>query len=84
MKVVEEVGELSRSYKESYTEILAKEAEDNPGPRIFRDTALEAIDVITAATSFLERAGYGEKERQELQREVNERNAKRDGGRRFR
>lgn len=46
--------------------------------------AIEATDLITAVTSFLEALGYDERARQELQRAINESNTWRDGGRRFR
>ena len=44
----------------------------------------ELTDVITAATSVLEYIGCDLDERQRYQRKINESNAKRDGGRRFR
>ena len=44
----------------------------------------ELTDVITAATSVLEYVGCNFDERQRYQRKINESNAKRDGGRRFR
>ena len=44
----------------------------------------ELTDVITAATSTLEYLGVDLDERQRLQQSINESNAKRDGGRRFR
>ena len=44
----------------------------------------ELTDTITAATSALHYLGAHLEERQSLQREVNESNAKRDGGKRFR
>ena len=44
----------------------------------------ELTDVVTAATSALEYIGCGFDERQRYQRIINESNAKRDGGRRFR
>ena len=44
----------------------------------------ELTDVITAATSVLEYVGCNFDERQRYQQKINESNAKRDGGRRFR
>lgn len=43
----------------------------------------ELTDVITAATSALAFAGCSLEDRQHFQQEINESNARRDGGRRF-
>lgn len=44
----------------------------------------ECTDLIVATTTFMDKAGYKESDRQRFLYEVNERNAKRDYGRRFR
>ena len=49
-----------------------------------RNLCLELTDIITAATSMLENIGVDETGRQMYQRIINARNARRDGGRRFR
>ena len=43
----------------------------------------ECTDLIIATTTFMNLMGFNESDRQRLMCEVNERNAKRDGGRRF-
>lgn len=75
MKTMEEFTEAAKSYSEY---------KDNPDDAdIRKDFGRELIDVITAATSTLERAGFNLEARRELQKEINASNAKRDGGRRF-
>lgn len=49
-----------------------------------RNLCLELTDVITAATSMLDAAGVDAADRQMYQRIINDRNGRRDGGRRFR
>lgn len=49
-----------------------------------RNLYLELTDVITAATSMLDAAGVDAADRQMYQRIINDRNGRRDGGRRFR
>lgn len=49
-----------------------------------RNLCLELTDVITAATSMLDAAGADAADRQMYQRIINDRNGRRDGGRRFR
>ena len=49
-----------------------------------RNLCLELSDVITAATSMLDAAGVDAADRQMYQRIINDRNGRRDGGRRFR
>lgn len=46
--------------------------------------AYECTDLITATVSAMEHAGYDIDARRRLQNTVNQSNAKRDGGRRFR
>lgn len=49
-----------------------------------RNLCLELTDVITAATSMLDAIGADAADRQMYQRIINDRNGRRDGGRRFR
>lgn len=49
-----------------------------------RNLCLELTDVITAATSMLDAIGADAADRQMYQKIINDRNARRDGGRRFR
>ena len=49
-----------------------------------RNLYLELTDVITAETSMLDAAGVDAADRQMYQRIINDRNGRRDGGRRFR
>lgn len=49
-----------------------------------RNLCLELTDIITAATSMLDVIGVDEAGRQMYQRIINDRNGRRDGGRRFR
>ena len=49
-----------------------------------RNLCLELTDIITAATSMLNVLGVDEAGRQMYQRIINDRNGRRDGGRRFR
>ena len=71
-KVYEEVDELER------------EIWMNKDGRNLKRVCLEATDAITALTTLLDRIGCNEEMRQEYQREVNESNARRDGGQRIR
>ena len=72
-KVYEEVDELE-------DEVLKfVHGHDN-----FNEVCLEATDAITALTTLLDRIGCNEEMRQKYQREVNESNARRDGGQRVR
>lgn len=48
-----------------------------------RNLCLELTDVITAATSMLDAIGADAADRQMYQKIINDRNARRDGGRRF-
>lgn len=75
MKTMEEFTEAAKSYGR-----YKGNPEDS---EVRKDFGRELTDVITAATSTLERAGFTLEERRELQKEINENNAKRDGGRRF-
>ena len=50
----------------------------------YEQLCMELTDIITAATSALEYLGAGVAERQEYQRRVNDSNAQRDNGKRFR
>ena len=75
MKAMKEFTEAAKAY--------AKYKEKPDDSEIRKDFGRELIDIITAATSTLERAGFTAEERRELQKEVNASNAKRDGGRRF-
>ena len=49
-----------------------------------RNLCLELTDIITAATSMLDVIGVDAADRQMYQRIINDRNGRRDGGRRFR
>ncbi len=75
MKAMEEFTEAAKAY--------ARYKEKPDDLEIRKDFGRELTDIITAATSTLERAGFTAEERRELQKEINASNAKRDGGRRF-
>ena len=48
-----------------------------------RHLMLECTDLIVAVTSYMDKLGCVEKARQQYMKQVNQSNAKRDGGRRF-
>lgn len=86
-KVDEEYRELAEAF-ETYLG-CSRMAEAYPHKKLEKlkyraAIAIEATDLITAVTSFLEALGYDERARQELQQAINWINARRDGGRRFR
>ena len=95
LKVCEETGEVVTAYKnlksacEKYHDFVdGLSIDDMTDPKAAYASMLqvcrELTDVITAATSTLEYLGVDLDERQRLQQSINESNAKRDGGRRFR
>ena len=61
--------------------------EKNLGMNVFRERCdhlmRECTDLIVATTTFMNRMGFNEFDRQRLMYEVNKSNAKRDDGRRF-
>lgn len=74
-KVLEEAKEVVDAYID-----LVK---DPKNPERIKHLADECTDVQVAATGVMHKLGYGEEERQRVMKEINESNAKRDGGRRF-
>ncbi len=72
---LDEMNEAKMAKAEAYYDDLLEEK---------RNLCLELTDIITAATSMLENIGVDETGRQMYQRIINARNARRDGGRRFR
>ena len=73
---------LNKVYEE--VDELAEEIWKNEDGRNLKRVCLEATDAITALTTLLDRIGCNEEMRQKYQREVNESNARRDGGQRIR
>lgn len=76
MKVVEEVGEMAAAYRR-YN--LCREDDSR-----YLHLGRELVDVITACISTLEKLGFKADDRERMYQEVNDSNAKRDGGKRFR
>lgn len=74
-KVLEEAKEVVDAYID-----LVK---DQKNPERIKHLADECTDVQVAATGVMHKLGYGEEERQHVMKEINESNAKRDGGKRF-
>lgn len=74
IKIVEEVGEMADAYRRY------KIASDNC---TYADLGRELVDIITACISTLETLGFKAADREKMYQKVNESNAKRDGGRRF-
>ena len=72
---IDEMNEAKKAKAEAYYDDLLAEK---------RNLCLELTDVITAATSMLDAIGVDEAGRQMYQRIINDRNGRRDGGRRFR
>ena len=72
---------LNKVYEE--VDELAEEIWKNEDGRNLKRVCLEATDAITALTTLLDRIGCNEEMRQKYQREVNESNARRDGGQRI-
>ena len=72
---LDEMNEAKMAKAEAYYDDLLEEK---------RNLCLERTDIITAATSMLENIGVDETGRQMYQRIINARNARCDGGRRFR
>lgn len=72
---LDEMNEAKAAMVQAYYDDLLKEK---------RNLCLELTDVITAATSMLENMGVDAADRQMYQRVINDRNGRRDGGRRFR
>lgn len=72
---LDEMNEAKMAKAEAYYDDLLEEK---------RNLCLELTDIITAATSMLDVIGVDEAGRQMYQRIINARNARRDGGRRFR
>ena len=71
----DEMNEAKMAKAEAYYDDLLEEK---------RNLCLELTDIITAATSMLDVIGVDEAGRQMYQRIINDRNGRRDGGRRFR
>ncbi|WP_303104127.1 hypothetical protein [uncultured Mitsuokella sp.] len=74
-KVLEEAKEVV----DAYIDII----KDPKNPERIKHLADECTDVQVAATGVMHKLGYDEKERQRIMKEINESNAKRDGGKRF-
>lgn len=74
MKIKEEVGEMAEAFR------LYNLNRDNDSYLHF---GLELVDVITACISTLEKLGFKADDRERMYQEVNDSNAKRDGGKRF-
>lgn len=74
-KVLEEAKEVV----DAYIDLI----KDPKNPERIKHLASECTDVQVAATGVMHKLGYGEEERQRVMKEINESNAKRDGGKRF-
>lgn len=74
-KVLEEAKEVV----DAYIDLI----KDPKNPERIKHLADECTDVQVAATGVMHKLGYGEKERQRVMKAINESNAKRDGGKRF-
>lgn len=74
-KVLEEAKEVV----DAYIDLI----KDPKNPERIKHLADECTDVQVAATGVMHKLGYGEEERQHVMKEINESNAKRDGGKRF-
>lgn len=74
-KVLEEAKEVV----DAYIDLI----KDPKNPERIKHLAGECTDVQVAATGVMHKLGYGEEERQRVMKEINESNAKRDGGKRF-
>lgn len=74
-KVLEEAKEVV----DAYIDLI----KDPKNPERIEHLASECTDVQIAAVGVMYKLGYGAKERQRVMYEVNESNAKRDDGRRF-
>lgn len=74
-KVLEEANEVV----DAYIDLI----KDPKNPEQIKHLADECTDVQIAATGVMHKLGYGEEERQRVMKEINESNAKRDGGKRF-
>lgn len=74
-KVLEEAKEVV----DAYIDLI----KDPKNPELIKHLAGECTDVQVAATGVMHKLGYGEEERQRVMKEINESNAKRDGGKRF-
>lgn len=75
-KIKEEVKELEKAYKEYV-------ANGGKGYFYYRQMMREATDIKTVVTSFQERFGCNAKERRLFQFSINQSNALRDDGKRF-
>ena len=83
LKVCEEAGEAvqaAKVYKKGAADAETQVLEEY---ELWADLCKELTDVITAATSALEFIGCGLEDRQVFQQEINDSNARRNGGRRF-
>ena len=74
-KVLEEAKEVF----DAYVDLI----KDPKNPERIKHLADECTDVQVAATGVMHKLGYGEEERQRVMKEINESNAKRDGGKRL-
>lgn len=74
-KVLEEANEVV----DAYIDLI----KDPKNPDRIKHLADECTDVQVAATGVMHKLGYGEEERQHVMKEINESNAKRDSGKRF-
>lgn len=79
MDYIAKVLEEAKEVVDAYIDLI----KDPKNPDRIEHLASECTDVQIAATGVMYKLGYGEKERQRVMYEVNESNAKRDGGRRF-
>lgn len=74
LQAASEHGELAEALMEYREECT---------PDTLENVILEAVDVLVATTSLLNKLGINEVMRQNYIRKVNERNARRNGGKRF-
>ena len=78
LKISEEFLEVV----EAYHEVMAAKNDENR-KEAERHLMRECTDLKVIVTSFMQYFGCGEEERQQYMKEINESNAKRDGGKRF-
>ena len=81
IKLGEECGEVFKAYKELMRAYKSKDLDEKS--EAMENILRECADVQVAATSLMDFLGCGDEGRQEVMREINESNAKRDGGKRF-
>lgn len=80
-----DVSQYALKCGEEFGEAMEALAEwrDEGTPEAFEHAACELTDLIVATTSMLDKMGVNEVMRQNYIRKVNERNARRNGGKRF-